>query len=151
MEASGVSWPHCPHGESVSVIFKNVKGEFVNKHTTPKLIAYNGKMPTNNMIKCKSWEYPCFQIRNVDVQIIDWMWLTKAGLSIWFKWTPQQNMNQTNTATRCKSNNAAQDDEQLNTAIIRRNHEKTQKKKLDICKNHLINLKQRKKNANEWF
>jgi hypothetical protein len=31
---------------------KNVKDESANKLTAPKLIAYNGKMPTtNNMIK----------------------------------------------------------------------------------------------------
>jgi hypothetical protein len=35
-------------------IAKNVKVETANKLTTPKLIAYNDKMPTNNMIKSKS-------------------------------------------------------------------------------------------------
>jgi len=35
-------------------IAKNVDGESVNKLTPPKLIAYNDKMPTNNMIKSKS-------------------------------------------------------------------------------------------------
>jgi len=39
-------------------IAKNVKDESTNKLTTPKLIAYNGKMPTNDMIKSKSPEYP---------------------------------------------------------------------------------------------
>jgi len=52
-------------------IAKNVKGESANKLTTPKLIAYNDKMPTNNMLKSKSTEYSCFQICNVDAQIID--------------------------------------------------------------------------------
>jgi len=52
-------------------IAKNVKGEFANKLTAPKLIAYNSNMPTNNMIKSKSPEYPCFWICNVDAQIID--------------------------------------------------------------------------------
>jgi len=47
-------------------IAKNVKGEYANKLTTLKLIAYNDKMPTNNMIK-----YPSFWICNVDTQIID--------------------------------------------------------------------------------
>ena len=37
---------------------KNVKSEVVNKLTAPKLIAYNGKMHTNNMIKSKSPECP---------------------------------------------------------------------------------------------
>jgi len=45
--------------------------------TTFKLIAYNGKMPTNNMIKFKSPKYKCFWIFNVDAQIINWIcdWL----------------------------------------------------------------------------
>jgi len=51
-------------------IAKNVNSESANKLTAPKLIAYNGKMPTNNMIKPKSPKYPCFRICNVDVQII---------------------------------------------------------------------------------
>jgi len=60
-------------------IAKNVKRESVNKVTTPKLIAYDGKMPTNTMIKSKSPEYLCFRICNVDAQIIDWIcnWLTE--------------------------------------------------------------------------
>ena len=49
-------------------IAKNVKGESANKLTAPKLIVYNDKMPTYNMIKCKSPEYPCFWICNVDAQ-----------------------------------------------------------------------------------
>jgi len=52
-------------------IVKNVKGESANKLTAPKLIAYNSKMPTNNMIKSKSLEYPCFWICNVEAQIIN--------------------------------------------------------------------------------
>ena len=52
-------------------IAKNVKGESAKKLTAPKLIAYSGKMPTNNMIKSKSPEYSCFWICNVDAQIID--------------------------------------------------------------------------------
>jgi hypothetical protein len=52
-------------------IAKNVNGESANKLTTPKLIAYNGKMPTNNKIKPKSSEHPCFWICNVDAHIID--------------------------------------------------------------------------------
>jgi len=44
-----------------------------------------------------------------------------------------------------KSNNVAQDDEQHNAALRRRNHEKIQKKKLDICENHLFGLKERGK------
>ena len=38
-------------------IVKNVKGEYANKLTTYKLIAYNDKMPTNNMINSKSSKY----------------------------------------------------------------------------------------------
>jgi len=38
-------------------IAKNIKDETANKLTASKLIAYNGKMPTNNMIKSKSPEY----------------------------------------------------------------------------------------------
>jgi len=41
------------------------------KLTALKLIAYNGKMPTNNMIKPKSSKYSYFWICNVDAQIID--------------------------------------------------------------------------------
>jgi len=52
-------------------IAKNIKDESTNKIIAPKLIAYNGKMPTQNMMKSKSPEYPCFRICNVDVQIID--------------------------------------------------------------------------------
>jgi len=52
-------------------IAKNVKGKSPNKLTTPKFIAYNGKMPINNMIKSKSPEYSCFRMYNVDAQIID--------------------------------------------------------------------------------
>ncbi|AES63878.1 hypothetical protein MTR_2g014310 [Medicago truncatula] len=51
-------------------IVKNVKGESANKLTTPKLIACNSKMATNNMIKPKLSKYSCFRICNVDVQII---------------------------------------------------------------------------------
>jgi len=39
-------------------IVKNVKGESTNELTTPKLITYNSKMPTNNMIKSKSTRIP---------------------------------------------------------------------------------------------
>jgi len=38
-------------------IGKNIKDESANKLTTLKLIAYNGKIPTNNLIKSKSPEY----------------------------------------------------------------------------------------------
>jgi len=43
-------------------ITKNENVESVNKLTTPNLIAYNDKMPTNNMIKYKSIKYSYFQI-----------------------------------------------------------------------------------------
>ena len=39
-------------------ITKNVKGGSANKLTIPKLIAYNDKMPINNMINSKSSKYP---------------------------------------------------------------------------------------------
>jgi hypothetical protein len=52
-------------------VTKNKNDESANKLTTFKVIAYNGKMPTNNMIKLKSPQCPCFWICNVDVQIID--------------------------------------------------------------------------------
>jgi len=42
----------------------------MNKFTAPKLIAYNGKMPINNMIKSKPSKYSYFRICNVDAQII---------------------------------------------------------------------------------
>jgi len=51
-------------------IAKNVKGEFANKLATPKLIAYNGEMTTNNMINSKLLKYLWFRICNVDAQII---------------------------------------------------------------------------------
>jgi len=49
----------------------------MNKLTAPKLIAYNSKMPINNMIKSKPLKYSCFRICNVDAKIIDWIcnWL----------------------------------------------------------------------------
>jgi hypothetical protein len=51
---------------------ENVKDEFVNKLTTFRLIAVNGKMTTTkNIIKLKSLEYSCFRVCNVDAQIID--------------------------------------------------------------------------------
>jgi len=52
-------------------IVKNVNDESANKLTPQKLIAYNNKMPTNNMIKSKSPKLSCFRFYNVDAQIID--------------------------------------------------------------------------------
>jgi len=67
--------------------------------------------------------------------------LTEADLSIGTKPTLQQD---------AKLNNTAQDDEQHDVALERRNHEKRQKKKLDICENKLFRLKERgKKDAND--
>ena len=40
-------------------IAKNINGETTNKLTTSKLIAYNDKIPTNNMINSKSLKYSC--------------------------------------------------------------------------------------------
>ena len=47
-------------------IAKNIESESANKLTAPKLITYNDKMPTNNMINYKSLKYTCFRIINVD-------------------------------------------------------------------------------------
>jgi len=41
-------------------IVKNVKDEFAKKFTTSKLIAYNDKMPINNMIESTLQKFPCF-------------------------------------------------------------------------------------------
>ena len=61
-------------------------------------------------------------------------------------------MNQRTPQQDAKSNNAAQDDEQHKVALRRRNHEKTQKKTLDICENHLFRSKEmEKKDADGWF
>jgi len=54
-------------------------------------------------------------------------------------------MNQTNTTTRYEIRQCRTRREH-NAALRRRNHEKTQKKKLDICENHLFGSKERGKN-----
>ena len=54
-------------------------------------------------------------------------------------------MNQRTPQQDAKSNNAAQDDEQHKVALRRRNHEKTQQEKLDICENHLFKLTEKGK------
>jgi len=61
--------------------------------------------------------------------------LIDADLSIGNKRTPRQDA----------KSNVAQDDEQHNTALRRRNHKKTQKRKLDICENHLFRSKEKGK------
>ena len=58
-----------------------------------------------------------------------------ADLLIGTKWTPQQDA----------KSNATQDDEQHNAAFRRRNHKKSQKKKVDICENPLFRLKEKGK------
>jgi len=60
--------------------------------------------------------------------------LTDVDLSIENKLTPRQDA----------KSNAAQDDEQHNAALRRQNHKK-QKKKLDMCENHLFKLKEKGK------
>jgi len=40
---------------------------------------------------------------------------------------------------------SAQDDEQHNVVLRRRNHKKKHKEKLDICENHLFKLKEKEK------
>jgi hypothetical protein len=39
---------------------------------------------------------------------------------------------------------------EINVALRRRNHEKTQGKKCDLCENHLFILKEEKKNVEGW-
>ncbi len=60
--------------------------------------------------------------------------MIEVDISIETKQTLQQD---------AKSNNVAQDDEQHNVTLGRRNHEKTQKEKLYICGNHLFRLKEK--------
>jgi hypothetical protein len=85
---------------------KNVEDESANKLTSSELIiAYNGKMPTNNMIKLRWSEYTCLWICKVDAQIVDWL----IDPSIRIKWTPQQD----------EKPNA----KQQNDALRRQNHE----------------------------
>jgi len=57
------------------------------------------------------------------------LWLTEVVLSRWTKRTLQQD---------AKSNNTAQ----YNDALRRRNHEKIQKKTLDISGDHIFRLKE---------
>jgi len=61
--------------------------------------------------------------------------LIDADISIGNKRTPRQDA----------KSNVAQDDKQHNTALRRQHHKKTQKKKLDICENHLFRLKEKGK------
>jgi len=61
--------------------------------------------------------------------------LTKTDFSIGTKQTSQQDV---------KSNNVTQDGEQHNAAFKRQNHVK-HKKKLDIRRNHLFRLKEKRK------
>jgi len=77
-------------------IAKSVKDESANKLTSPKLIAYNGKMPTKNMMKSKSPEYSCFRICNVGVQIMDWIcdWL-----NLIFQYEPNEHRNKARNQT----------------------------------------------------
>jgi len=60
--------------------------------------------------------------------------LTDVDLSIGNKRTLRQDA----------KSNAAQDDEQHNVSLRRQNH-KNQKKKLDMCENHLFRLKEKGK------
>jgi len=116
-------------------IAKNFKnGESVNKLTTPKLIAYNGKMHTNNMIKSKSPKCLCLLICNVDVQIIDWIW----------SWS--FNKNQTNTATRheIKQSRARRRTTQRCTQTTKLQQNNIGKH-FDVRENHLFKLKEKRK------
>jgi len=49
-----------------------------------------------------------------------------------------------------KSNNFVQNNEQHNAALRRRSHEKTQKKTLDICGNHLLLNEMEEKKRCRW-
>jgi hypothetical protein len=64
--------------------------------------------------------------------------LSKAGLSIENKWTPQQHG---------KSNTAAQDAIHSDDEITQKNT----KENLKLCENHLFILKKEDKNAKGWF
>jgi len=77
-------------------IAKNVNDESAKKLTSPKLIAYNDKMPTNNMIKSKSPEHLCFWIYNVGIQIIDWIY---DWLKLIFQYEPNEHRNKTRNQT----------------------------------------------------
>jgi len=121
-------------------IAKNVKDGTANILTSSKLIAYNDKMPTNNMIKSKSLEYPCFWICNVDVQIIDWIcnWLTEVDLSIGTN--EHRNKTRNQTTPHKTTNTTSHSDDEI-----------TKKGKNHLCENHLFDWKKRKKDAEGWF
>jgi len=93
-------------------IAKIVKGEYANKLTTPKLIAYNGEMPTNNMIN----------LNHKNTHVFGSAMLTSKSLiesvinRSWFF-----NMNQTNTATKHKIKQRRQNNEQRNFVLRRQN------------------------------
>jgi len=108
-------------------IAKNVKDESAKKLTTPKLITYTDKMPTKNMMKSKSPEFPILP----DLQ--RWhpnhrlnLRLTEADISIWIK----QRRTRRRT-TQCRTHTTKS--------------QKTQKKTLNIYGNHLFRLKEKKK------
>jgi len=113
-------------------IAKNVNGESANKLTSSKLIAYYGKMPTNNMIKPKSPKYPYFRICNVDVQIIGWIcnWL----MSI-FQLELNEHRDKTHNQTSYKATNNTTP--HLDNEIT--------KGKTNICENRLFRSKEKGK------
>jgi len=118
-------------------ITKNVKGEFVNKLTTPKLIEYDGKMPTNNMINSKSQKYPWFLICIVDAQIIDWIC---NCLKLIFYYEPNEHRNQTQNETP-----------HTTQCPLRRGNHRKHYEKLDVYGNHLFKLKEREKDTDMCF
>jgi len=61
--------------------------------------------------------------------------LIDVDLLIGIKQTPRQDA----------KSNAAQDDEQHNVTLRRRNHKKHKKKNLILCENHLFKLKEKGK------
>ena len=56
--------------------------------------------------------------------------MTEVDISIWTKWTPQQNTKANNVAQDDEQHNVAQDDEQHNVACKRWNHKKHKRKHL---------------------
>jgi len=116
-------------------VTKNVKSKFASKLTTFKLITYNGKIPTNNMIKSKSQEYSWFRICNVDVHIIDWK---SDQLKLIFQYERNEHCNKTwnqTTSHKTTNNTKPHSKDEITKKI-------TQKKTFLMCGNHLFKLKE---------
>jgi len=96
---------------------KNVTDKSANKLATSKLITYNGIMPTQIYDKIKMTG---ISMTSGSATLTPKSLIEQSNLSIWIKWTPQEDG---------KSNNAAQDDEQQTTTLRWWNTEKN----LDLC------------------